>query len=197
MLAHHPVAGGAGPVGERLAMIAQLGPVDRLVHAVLIAVVFLLLFGAFELCRSLDAGRSLVAAGMAAYACGCACLVGAMLLDGFVTPDVAMRFARMGEGALLAAPPAFAVLSSCIQVLSKAGFCGMGIGMLSWSAACRGREGARVLGLLGVVAGFLPSLFMLFSGLRLNPHYLMMLVGAQGAWNIAASIFLWRRSPTA
>jgi hypothetical protein len=193
MLAHHPVAAGAMSQAERLDQIIQLGAQDELVHGVLIGVIGLLVYGVVDLSLALGIGRPLVAAGLAAYVLGCASVTGAMLLDGFVTPQAALRIWQQGATAMQGASPAFAVLGSCIQVLTKAGQCAMGVGMLAWSAASWNQRDARVLALLGIVAGFLPPVLIALSGVRLQPHLLMWMAAAMGAWNLAAARHLWKR----
>jgi hypothetical protein len=194
LLAHHPVAAGARSVKEKLDLIVQLGAADQVVHAVLIAAVAALLYGAIELSRALGRDRPSVAMGLASYGTGCVFLFGAMLLDGFVTPDIAARFAGGADGVLQAASVSFLVIWSCIQVLTKAGLLSMGLGMLFWSAACRGRQRAVALAILGLVAGFLPPVVVILTGMRVQPHSLMLLAAAQGAWNVAAGVFLWRNA---
>lgn len=194
MLGHHPVAEGARSARESLDLIAQLAVQDGLVHAVLIGAVAMLLYGAVELCLALGLLRAPVAAGLAAYGIGCAFVVGAMLLDGFVTPQAALRLSGRGDALVQAAGASFVVVSSCIQVLTKAGLCGMGAGMLMWSAACWKLPSGRTLGVLGVLAGFLPPLAVALAGMRVQPHLLMLLAAAQGAWNLGAGIYLWKRA---
>lgn len=191
MLGHHPVASGTRSAQESLDLIAQLAWQDGLVHAVLIAAVAMLLYGAVELSLALGLLRAPVAAGLAAYGMGCAFVIGAMLLDGFVTPQAAMRLAGKGEAAVQAGAASFVIVSSCIQMLTKAGLCGMGTGMLMWSAASWKLPSARLLAVLGVFAGFLPPLLVALAGMRVQPHLLMLLAAGQGMWNVGAGAFLW------
>jgi hypothetical protein len=193
MLAHHPVVSGAMSQADRLDQLIRLGAQDELVHGVLIGVIGLLVYGVVELSLVLDMRRPVVTAGLVAYVLGCASVTGAMLLDGFVTPQAMLRISQQGAPAVEASMPALAVLASCIQVLTKAGQCAMGVGMLAWSAAAWNQRGARALAVLGIVAGFLPPVAVALSGVRLQPHLLMWMAAAMGVWNLAAARHLWKR----
>lgn len=191
-LAHHPVVGGAFTAREGLERIIQLGNQDELVHAFISIAVAALLYGAIELGLALGLSHAPTAFGLASYGAGCVFVIGAMLLDGFVTPMTAARLSQ--EGALAAsAGPSWIVISASIQVLTKAGLCGIGTGMALLSAACWRRPGGRIVAVLGPLAGLLPPLAAVLMGARMNPHILLLMASAQGCWNLAAGAFLWRR----
>jgi hypothetical protein len=177
---------------QKLAQVLRLGQSDMVVHGVLIGAVFALFYGAIELSRALGRDRPSATIGLMLYANGCIFLCGAMLLDGFVTPQLARALLAAGERFSDAAGASCMLVSSCIQVLTKTGLVVMGAGMACWSAACRG--GPVALMILGVVAGFLPPMLAILFGIRMDPHSLMLLVGAHGAWNLTAALFLWRTS---
>lgn len=66
--------------------------------------------------------------------------------------------------------------------------------MLFWSAASWNERSGRALAILGMVAGFLPPLLVMLAGMRVQPHLLMLLAAAQGAWNLSAAFFLWKKA---
>lgn len=185
LLAHHPVTGlRIGDPAMPHALV-RLGGAAAAVHGVLIGLVGALLYGVLTLALALGLRRPPVAFGLGAYGFGCAAMIGAMLMDGFMVAPLAQR--------LLAEPAsggdaAFLLLAIAIQVLTKAGLWGMGIGMacLSWA-----RAGAvRMLAVLALPAALLPAAAA--SVLHLDPHSLIMLTGLQALWYGCAAFYLWR-----
>jgi hypothetical protein len=187
LLAHHPVTT-AYDAHERLEQLAALGSAAATVHGLLICLVGALLYGVIALAMMLGPRRPGVAFGLAAFALGCAAVDGAMLLDGFVAADLARHILAAGQpdnGAV-----ALALVSQGIQVLTKAGFCGMGLGMvcLSWARP----RSTRLLAGLSVPAGLLPPLAVVGSSVRLGPHALVLVMVLQALWYAAAALDLWR-----
>jgi hypothetical protein len=84
----------------------------------------------------------------------------------------------------------FALVSVTIQVFTKAGFCGMGLGMCFLSAA--GVARSRVFGYLGLPGGLLPAVMTMTSGVWLGPHQLIVIAGCQAGWYLGAAAFLLR-----
>src|SRR4249920_2429689 len=81
--------GGSNPL-EILQGIARLQNLKELVHAVAIASVCGYAFGYSVLARRLGLHRPLVLAGLVVYLLGCVAMIGATILDGFVTPHIAV-----------------------------------------------------------------------------------------------------------
>jgi hypothetical protein len=187
LLAHHPVAGRthADPAG--LQAIAHLGGQAALVHSALIVVVGALLYGVIALALRLGLRRPAVAFGIAIYGAGCASMTVAMLLDGFVVARLAEHLLASGQ------PPegqsARALAWIAIQVFTRAGFFGMGIGvcLLSWSRAGAG----RLLAILALPAAVLPMAALAISGIAINPRILIALTGLQAVWYLGAAWRLW------
>lgn len=198
-LSHHPVSGGAHDARTMLEALTHLGERAALVHALLIGLVGMLLFGVIDLADALAATqarqRTGVAFGLALYGGGCAAVTAAMLGDGFVTPQLAARLLERsgtgGEAAALldSAPALFVLLGSLIQVSTKAGLLGMGLGMvcLSWAGRRRGSWFAA----LGPLAGLLPVAVAVWLGTRLQPHSLIVLAACQALWYFGAARVLW------
>lgn len=198
-LAHHPVSAGAHDTRDMLEALAHLGGRAALVHALLIGLVSLLLFGVIDLADALATAapqhRVGVVFGLALYGGGCAAVTGAMLLDGFVTAQLAARLLAQGAAGHDAAPlpdnlPAlFALLGCTIQVLTKAGLCGMGGGMCALSCMAGRRD--RWFAAAGPLAGLLPAIVTVYSGAHLQPHLLLVLAACQALWYLAAARSLW------
>jgi hypothetical protein len=196
MLAHHPVA--AHHAGaELVADLAQQGRAAALVHAMITVLVGALLYGVVALALRLDLRRPGIAFGLAVYGLGCAAMTGAMLLDGFATSAMAGWLLAHGAAAGHAAAAgigapdiaSLALIAIGIQVLTKAGFVGMGAGMLclSWSRA----SSSRLLAALALPAGLLPAVAVI-GGTTVAPHSLIVLTALQAPWYLAAAWTLWR-----
>lgn len=197
VLAFHPHVGSHG-AEESLRLLANKDLMAKAayVHAGLLGVLAVLSYGMLALARALGASRAPVACGVLAWVLGSAAMTGAMLLDGFVTPQLAARLLHTLETGgralafLEAAPVAFALLTVMIQVSTKAGFCAMGAGMAALSWAGRGQ--APWFGCLGLFAGALPAFAYAASGISLGQHQLMLLVGCQGLWYAGAATWIAR-----
>lgn len=186
MLAHHPVA--EHHVGAAmLADLVRLGDAAARVHTMIIALVCALLYGVVALALRLDLRRPAVAFGLAAYGMGCAAMIGAMLLDGFATS--AMAGWLLARGAATPDIASLALIAIGIQLLTRAGFVAMGVGIacLSWSRA----RSTRLLAALALPAGLLPVLAVACDT-NMVPHSLIVLTGLQAAWYAGAAWTLWR-----
>jgi hypothetical protein len=190
LLAHHPVGGRSSADPDGLQTIVQLGGKAALVHGVLIAVVGVLLYGVIALALKLGLRRPAVAFGLAIYGAGCGAMAAAMLLDGFAVARLAAHLLASGQPA--GGMAALALVGIGVQLFTRAGFFGMGIGMclLSWSGAGAG----RLLAVLALPAAALPMLVLGTSAIWLRPPSLIALTGLQAAWYVGAAWRLWKFS---
>lgn len=186
LLAHHPVAehhAGAALLTD----LVESGSSGAHVHGILTALLCILLYGVLTLAQRIGLQRPAVGFGLAAYGFGCAAMTGAMLFDGFVTARLAEWLLAHGQ---VEGSAALALVAICIQVLTKAGMIGMGLGVccLSWARA----RSTRLLAALAVPGGLLPALAVVVGSLRLGPHLLIALTGLQALWYAGAALWLWR-----
>ncbi|CAN7260682.1 hypothetical protein LJR289_001091 [Pseudoduganella sp. LjRoot289] len=197
-LSHHPVAGNANSFQESLARIAALQARDGLVHGVLIVMLAVLAGGLYMFGALLGGRRPAVVAAMAAYLGACCALVAAMLMDGFVVPQLARQFLAAPQADIDMAHLVLRVIGIFIQVLSKAGLLMMCAALLAWSYALatsawlprRWRWGAG----LGFVAGLAPAVYLCAADMRLSPASLMAIFACHALWNILAATMLYRLS---
>jgi hypothetical protein len=186
LLAQHPVAehhAGAALLTD----LVERGASGAHVHGALTGLLCILLYGVLTLAHRIGLQRPAVGFGLAAYGFGCAAMIGAMLFDGFVTARLAEWLLAHGQAD---GGAALALVAICIQVLTKAGLIGMGLGVccLSWARA----RSTRLLAALGVLGGLLPALAVMALGLRLEPQLLIALTGLQALWYAGAALWLWR-----
>lgn len=198
VLIHHPGIGEAKTGQQLLAQLSALAQIDALVHGALIVLLGTMGAGLTALALLPELRRAPALAGAAAWWLGWLGLTAAALLDGFVSPQLALRVndAVLARGAEQAAPQigmATMVLALCavaIQVLTRAALVAMGAAMLAW--ACAAWRAARACALAGVLLGLATAGIALGFGGWLGPANLPALFGLLAAWNGVAVVLLCR-----
>jgi len=186
-ISHHPVAQRRHGL-ETLQAMVQLGPMDRLVHGSLIAIIFAMIFSftVYTLGRS---RLYLCVAAWVAFFAGSMGVTGAMLTDGFFVPGFAEHYVRTMP---IDATPGLAILNAAavaIQILTKFGFVALNVATLLWSSDLLLERGqARIVGAIGVIASLAGMCLVIFGG-TINVHSLLVIVGIQALWYLAIA---WR-----
>jgi hypothetical protein len=191
-IAHHPTVSARAPA-EAMRQMVQVATADRVVHGVLIAIMGALLYGfaIFSLRRGLH--RQTTVPALIAFTAGIVAVIGAALIDGFLTPAIAERYAGAPPDAIKAAVPLLVFGALTIQILSKLGFVAMSIGVAFWSADLIATPGVvRATGVIGFVSGIAAIGVLTFAG-QLNPHSLSAIVIVQAVWYLAVAVLLVRR----
>ena len=168
-LFHHPVA-------TSNVELAQQATRDNQVHGILIALLAVLASTLAVLSDALDERSG----ALYVYRLGCVLLCVAMLLDGFVMPQLAD------------AATALRPIGVTIQVFSKAGFIAHSAAMLLWSSTAWRR--VRWFAVVGFLAAVGPAAWILFGDLLLTPHSLMAIFAIHAAWYLSAAWVLYRFS---
>jgi hypothetical protein len=154
-------------------------------------------FGFISLAQELGLRRVPVLAGLVAYLAGCLAMLGATVLDGFVTPDIAAGFIHRSPAEIDLGLSLVRFTDILLQNLADLSFVLLAAGTLLWSLALiAGRVPHRVTGAIGLVSGIVPIILVVLH-LDQDPTSLIMVLIAQSAWNIAAAILLLRREPAA
>lgn len=200
-LSHHPVVGPAASARDSLVQLAGLQFMDGLVHGALIVILAVLSGSLALFSRVLGWRRPSVIAACTAWAAACCAVVGAVLLDGFAVPQMAIRYLTAPAPDVQVLRVVLGAIGVIIQVLTKAGILAMGTAMLAWSWALgthNAQPWSRVAAIAGVTAALTAGLYIL-SGVRLTPNSLMAIFGVYGVWNCAVAAILLRaaRVPTA
>jgi len=191
-ISHHPTVSARAPA-EALTQMVNVAGTDRIVHGTLIAIMAILLysFAIFSLRRGLH--RQTSVAALIAYAAGIAAVIGAALIDGFLTPAIAERYAGAAPDAIKAAVPALVAGALMIQILTKFGFVAMSVAVAFWSADLVATPGVlRATGIMGFASGIVAIGVLAFAG-RLDPHSLSAIVIVQAIWYVAVAVLLVRR----
>lgn len=187
-ISHHPVAPRRRGL-EALQGIVDVGSADRLVHGLLVLIIFAMIFS-FTVYTLGRVRLPLGVTGWVAFFAGNMSVIGAALTDGFFVPGFAESYLR---SATADAAPGLAILNAtavAIQVLTRFGFLAISAAVLLWSIdLILDRGQARLIGLLGVIAT-VAVVTMLFFGGTINVHSLMAIVGLQALWYLAIAYWM-------
>jgi hypothetical protein len=184
--------GGSTPL-EILQGIARLATLKEVVHGVAIASVCAYAFGYAILARRLDATRPLVVAGWNAFLFGCVALVGATLLDGFVTPHVALDALGATPARQAFAYEAVHALGIVLTDLARLGWVLQAAAALAWSLVLVRLRGVdRLVGAVGLASSAAVIALVATSTSRMSMTVLLGILVAQMGWNLAAAAWLWR-----
>lgn len=194
-LSHHPVAHRAGSVQETLTQLVALQSMDGIVHGGLIILLVVLAAGFAVFSATLGSRRPAVLFATTAYGLGCCAMVAAMLLDGFVIPQLAQAFIAPPATDADTALSLMRAIGIAVQVLTKAGLLSMCAALGAWSQAlCTGARisrWARWCAVVGIAAALLPSVYVLIADARLAPASLTVIFAIHAAWNLAAALVLY------
>lgn len=186
-------SGGGSTPSEILAGIARLAALKAWVHGVAMASVCAYAYGHAVLARRLGLQRGGVLAGLAMYLFGCMAMLLATLLDGFVTPHVAVDAAGAGAARVAFAFDFVHYVGVVLNDLAKLGWILQAAGTLAWSLALlQRRGGARVAGALGLLSSALVLALLATAATRMSMASLLGVLCAQLLWNLAAAAWLWR-----
>lgn len=188
--------GGGTTPPEILAGIARLALLKEVVHGVAIASVCAYAFGYTVLARELGVERPPVLAGLLAYLFGCAAMLGATLLDGFVTPHVAIDAAQAAPARVAFAFDLVHYLNIVLTDFARFGWLVQALAAAAWSLLLVGRSGTRLAGGVGLLSSALVVALVATSSTRMGMPTLLGVLVAQLLWNLTAAVLLWR-SPAA
>jgi len=188
--------GGGTTPAEILAGIAGLAVLKEVVHGVAIASVCAYGFGYATLARRLGLQRPAVLAALVVYLFGCVAMIGATLLDGFVTPHVALDAANAAPERVAFAYNLVHYLGVVLNDLAKLGWILQAIAALSWSITLvRMRGGERIVGVLGLLSSALVCAAVVGSATNMSMASLLGVLLGQLLWNLAAAALLFRSGP--
>jgi len=176
-MGHHP-SGAHG--GSALAGI---------VHASMIALLGLLIFGFTHMARRRGLDRPAVLAGLLAYGIALFGHVGAATINGFVVPALAARG--------VTAHDLFLFAWEMNQALAKLGVYATSAAYLFWSAELIGEGRTRLLGALGVVAAILPASLLASGAIRLDVTGAFISYAVQVGWAALVGLHLLRHGALA
>lgn len=190
-IAHHPTVTRATSRSDVLAQVVRFAPLDRAVHAVVIVAACGLLFGvaAFALRRGVRDG---VLAGLIAYAVGTGPAIAAALIDGFLIPAIAARFASADQQTVRTALVLVTACAAAIQIATKTWLLATSAAIALWSVGLLRERGlVRAAGAGGIAATALALGLIAFTG-NFDPHSLGVVVLAQTLWYVSIGALMIR-----
>jgi hypothetical protein len=192
LLANHP-SGNPGSFADLIKDEAAHQVIDGVVHGgfsiTLVALIICFVF----LSRLLGLARSSVVIGLVSFCAGCSALVASMVLDGFASPAIAVRFAGVDD--LQPAKTLFILVGTLIRFLMPMGLLFQFVAMLSWSWSIVKRPGfARAVGLFGSVVAIILIVAIFAIPTAMAAHVILGGVALQAIWYLAIAALLFNRA---
>ena len=192
-IARHPTVGAARGQSDVLAQLSALATADEIVHGTLIVLIGALLFGFTVFSQRCGLHHGFVLFGLIGFALASTGMIGAALLDGFLTPSLAARYGGASAQSIDVTLHVLAAVGVAIQVLTKFAIAVTAVAVASWSVGLVRSSGAsRTAGLVGL-ASALVAVVILVTMHRLNPHSLGVIVAVQSIWYGTIGILMMRR----
>jgi|SRR5579871_1032177 len=191
LLASHP-ASSARTLAEVLREEAHSVWINGIVHGGFIITLAGLMVCFILLSRRLGSRRVSVVIALTAFCIGSGLLIASMILDGLVTPALAVRFADSGNADNLPmARTLFILCGIVISFLMPIGMLFQSTAILGWSAAIvQGPGMRRGVGAFGLAAGIILIIGLLAVPAALKPHVLLAGIALQAIWYLALAALL-------
>ncbi len=193
-MAHHPSV----HTHELTQLVAELRASagrSAQVHGILIALMYLVFLALTEFSVRRGLARAAVRAALIAYGAGVIFMTAAALVDGFITPRIALAVPALApaDPALITQFATFASLfnrafAHCAAVLMCAGIAAWSLGLL------RGSVAARVVGVFGLLTGIGCALALVGGVLPLDVHGMAAVLALQSVWTVGVGVLLLREA---
>ncbi len=191
-MAHHPSVH-AHDIAALLVQLQALSAVSAWVHGVLIALMLTVFFALTEFAWQRGITRPAIRAGLIAYAAGVVAMMGAALVDGFVTPRVATLSTGVSATDLQVTSQLLKLCVLSNQALAHLGAVAMSVGIAAWSLdLVRGAGAERALGVFGVAIGLGSAGALILGALQLDVHGMMLVLLLQVIWTTGVGVLLLR-----
>jgi hypothetical protein len=192
LLANHP-SGSPGSFADLIKDEAGHQVVSGLIHGGFVITLVVLIICFVFLSRLLGLAKNSVVIGLVCFCTGCGALIASMVLDGFVTPAISVRFGGVAD--LQPAKTLFILLGTLIRFLMPMGLLFQFIAMLSWSWAIVMRPGlARAVGLLGLALATLLIAAIFAIPTAMAAHVILGGMALLAIWYLAIAALLFNRA---
>ena len=192
LLVNHP-GGNPGSFADLIKNEAAHQVIDGVVHGGFVITLVALIICFVLLSRLLGLATSSVVIGLVCFCAGCAALIASMMLDGFATPAIAVRFAGVDD--LQPAKTLFILVGTLIRFLMPMGLLFQFVAMLSWSWAIVKRPGlSRAVGLLGSVVAVILIVAIFAIPTAMAAHIILGGIVLQSIWYLALAALLFNRA---
>lgn len=180
LLANHPRPGAHGLVAV-INDEAAHQVIDGVVHGGFIVTLVALIICFLLLSRILGSRSTPVVIGLTCFCVGCGALMGAMVMDGLVTPAIAVRL--LGADELQTAKALFLLIGTLVGLLMPGGLLFQSAAIFSWSAVIiKGSGTRRAVGAFGLVVAvsFFVAIFALPAAMA--AHVIIGTILLQSIW---------------
>ena len=192
LLANHP-GGNPGSFADLIKDEAAHQVVDGVVHGGFVITLVALIICFVLLSRLLGLAKNSVVIGLVCFCAGCGALIASMVLDGFATPAIAVRFAGVND--LQPAKTLFILVGTLIRFLMPMGLLFQFVAMFSWSwAIVKGPGLSRAVGLLGSVVAIILIVAIFAIPTAMAAHVILGGVALQAIWYLAIAALLFNRA---
>jgi len=187
LLANHP-GGDAHTFADVLKDEAANRTMDAIVHGGFVVVLALQAICYATL--SARIGRGAIA-GLVFFAFGAAFLSASMVLDGLVTPALAVKYLAAPEK-IEFAKSLFALVGTLIGLLMPIGLAFQSAAAAAWGVALMTSGISRVAGVIGLALGATAFVALAATAGTMNPLVLMGVLAVTALWAVVAGIVLLR-----
>jgi hypothetical protein len=192
LLASHP-SGSPGRFADLVRDEAAHQVIDGVVHGGFVVTLVALIICFVLWSRFLGLAKPPVVIGLVCFCAGCGALIASMVLDGFATPAIAVRFAGVDD--LQPAKTLFILVGTLIRFLMPMGLLFQFVAMLSWSWAIVKRPGfSRAVGLLGSVVAIILTVAIFAIPAAMAAHVILGGLALQAIWYLAIAALLFNRA---
>jgi hypothetical protein len=189
-MAHHPAVT-APDITQAIQQLRELADLSTWVHGILIALMLVIYWCLTEFSLRRGVERPLVRAGLVFYGAGVMAMIGAAAISGFITARIPDLAPQVSDPDLHVAAQLINLCGLLNRTLANIGAVAMSAGILAWSIGLLHSAGwPRLVGGLGVLVGLAPALMLIFGGLHLNVHGMMMVVMVQGLWGVGIGVLM-------
>lgn len=196
MVMHHPVAS-HDDAGGLMASIAKQASTNRWTHGTLAVAMTVMSSFMMSFASRLGLCRPHVLLGAVATGLALVLICLSVLLDGFVASALAERCMSFGGVCSIEAQPLLQFGGLQIEFMTRAGLIALASTTALWgSDLVFRRDRALLAGVMGLVSAAVQFGILIFSGERLNPQNLALIVAAQAIWYVAVGyVIYFQRGP--
>ena len=197
MVMHHPVAG-QKDASKVVDSIARQASAIRFVHGTVATGITLMTALMLGFAVRLGLTRPHVLLGAVSSSLALIMICVAVLLDGFVAPELSIQCAINGGDCADSVVALLRYGGLQIEFMTRFGLLALASATGLWASDLFFRtDGTRVFGVLGLLSAIVQFALLGFGG-RLNPHSLTLIVIAQAVWyGSIGAIIIFRKGPYA
>jgi hypothetical protein len=191
-MAMHPVSGASG-VADFAGRAERGMHLNALVHGVQISLLLLMVPCFLFIADVLGSGRLVVRIGLVLMVLGATGGVAAGLINGFMVPATAARYAGAEPATLEGLEAVLRLCQSANGACARTSVFGLSLAAVIWGSCLVVRPGvARAAGVVGVLSGFVPLALHFAEHLAMDVRGFGLFVVLHAAWAVAAGIVLIR-----